>query len=84
MKGEQEEISPQRCDPQKMSNTIEKPRLRLVKDVSRNVPFRSHGQTAVRTVGTVSGANVIGTLCDIVTREHTTHLSQQFLASIRG
>lgn len=50
-------------------------RLSLKTFPERLEPFRSHEQTAVRTVGTVSGANVIGTLCDIVTREYISTIS---------
>lgn len=39
-------------------------------------------QSAIRTVGTVSGANVIGTLCDIVTVEHATIALSSVPASI--
>lgn len=65
------------------SPAISAQKTRLVKGVPGGVEVvGSHEQAAVRTMGTVSGANVIGTLCDIVTGEHKTISLSGVLASI--
>lgn len=61
-----------------MSNAAQVPPKRRERDSLKMFleTFRSLFEVTNRQsyapVGTVSGANVIGTLCDIVTREHTT------------